>query len=274
MRINISISFLVTILFTTAFVAAFLAVGLLWLYQNTTASIQNIHTEALIRLPERLPINTRVTTDLSVDIDEKFDVQVPIKNQFPIYLDNFKAIDVAFNADIPLDFNVRVSQVIPVSTQVPINSVVQVKVFGITKDVEVSGMVPIEAEAPVDLVIPIRQTLPISYRGPIDLITQGPVYVPIDTQIATQVPIKSRVNIPLDVDINTNVALLGKGSEAQIVLPKTDIPLNEVRIQLNSETIQDLRQRIRRGFDQQLIKRGWGKYAEGEETPNSEAELP
>ncbi|MAR01054.1 MAG: hypothetical protein CMI00_15970 [Oceanospirillaceae bacterium] len=253
-RMNISNSLIAVIAITTLVVVILLSAVVFWLYKNTTAAIQDIHTEVLIRLPDRLPINATVQTTLQVDVKKVFEVDVPIRDEFQVQLAGTENVDVSFQANLPVNMDVRVQHVIPVRADIPVKGDVQARVFGFNKKVHIDGVIPVSLDIPVDITVPVRESIPVTYSGPVALTMSKPITIPVNTRITTQVPIDTQINVPLNFDVNSDVELLGTGSRAQILMPDIEIPLDQIRVGLNDGALRDIRQRIKEKFDPRLLE--------------------
>ncbi len=162
-----------------------------------------IHHQFPVRLDTKIPVNFPVSSV----------VQIPIRETFMIPLE--KTFTVVLNTPLRLKDTIRVS------TNLPLDIMVETKVLGIPMTIPVKGVIPLNLDLPVDqdinvlgeVLVNLKNPLPVEIdhvvEAPLDFMVEG--IMPLDTTI--QAPVEGtldctiRAQEPLQVDIELAVSV-------------------------------------------------------------------
>ncbi len=165
--------------------------------------------EFLINLDTTIPVKFPVSANLQIPINETFEIS--LDKTFPVHLDK------------PL----RIKDKIRVITELPLDTIIETRVFGMNMKIPVKGSIPVDFIVPLDQDIQVNGELLVSMRepfsAPINQIVEAPVnfevkgILPLETQFAT--PINTNINctietpngLPVDMKLDLTVDDIMRG---------------------------------------------------------------
>lgn len=121
-------------------------------------------------------------------------VTVDINENIPVVFDSIMNVPVGLDTEVNIDHDVEIEATIPIQTELPLDTTVSTKVFGIG---QVS--IPIKAQLPLDFAVPIAGKLRIKASGiPISIneearIQLPPIEVPLKCQLQTRIDLRRNI---------------------------------------------------------------------------------
>jgi hypothetical protein len=184
------------------------AFGAWWLTSNYTARVPLRDQSLQATLPQDLPLRVEV-------LRAGGDAGVPVR------LKETLRLHVDFDAQVPLQFEVRYRGEIPIKTRLPLNTEVKTRVLGIPMTLPIQGSIPLDLQLPVDLRIPIRQPVRLKFSAPLTARVDQVVHIPLRAELETRahftdatIPITVReaeLELPLNQLSLTGPAPIGSG---------------------------------------------------------------
>jgi hypothetical protein len=124
-------------------------------------------------------------------------IRVEIDEKIAVRLDEALKVPVELDASVPIDQAVDVEAQLPVRFELPIDSEVETRVFGIG-----AIKIPIRARVPIDIVLPVKGTIRVRAAAmPVQLRTEAVVRLP-----PFVLPISARIETRVDLLENLKVA--------------------------------------------------------------------
>gem|GEM_PF-6194625 len=227
-RVLVAASLLILLLNMT------LVAGAVWVWKHPgdlQALLPGVHVNLNktmdIAVAGTLPLKARFKHDFPIQLDTQIPIRVPVSEVLRIPINETFEVPIEKEISVRLDQPIHVRDTIRVRAQVPLDTVVETKVMGVTMRVPVKGTIPLDFNLPLDQMLSVQgnvkvdlaETLPIHIRhevtAPIDFVVKGSIpldqeiRVPIDTELDCAVDIPKAFPIRMDLDIST--ADLGSG---------------------------------------------------------------
>ena len=184
----------------------------------------DVDEEMHVDVAGRIPVQTRISQDIVVDIDEGFDAVATLDEPaVDIPLDERITVPVELDLRIPLDAQVWVEETIRFETTVAIDTTVTAMGFA---PIPVKADIPVSIEAPIrqafhieaELEVPVRETLqvPIRHTASVPLAMQ----LPISVRVSDRLPVKLDVALDSAVDVEQRLPVRLRDS---IVITKDEL---------------------------------------------------
>lgn len=183
------------------------------LIENTPLLWQAINREYRFHFKTQVWAKLAAPVAINIPIDEVFKVpfkdtmhfSVPFKTTMPM------PIDQRFNIPIIKPITVHVDQIIPIeenvhiNTVLPMDTVTNVTIFGVSKDVRIKSQVPVDTVIPVKHDFHINRDLTFEFAEPVNIYVKEIFKVPVDVVVNTDFPVDMILTVPMKFNFNTSV---------------------------------------------------------------------
>lgn len=211
----------------------------IWVFSNVNARLVIANERAKVIADEPFRASARVTEDLRIRIDERITTSVPVDEQLSLPVRDPLNIIAEFDAEVPIQLDVRVQDEISIDQVLEVDTVIEAKVLGDWQKLPIRGKIPVKATVPVDLLIPVDENVRLQFTAPVTARLQDNLEVPLKTTINTTIPIQSEMSIPLLSDLEAEVTL-PKDEPLDVLINYADLelPLRTLRLGLKGEENQ------------------------------------
>jgi hypothetical protein len=154
-----------------------------------------------------IPVSASIDHTFHIPIKNEFDYAVPVKTviKLPVNQKFYVTFDKPLN--IPIDHVFHVDENIDLKTEIPFETKVTIKIFGINKDVPVKGVIPLNMVIPIKHDFRIKDTLAVKPKESLPFPINSIFDVPVDFMLHGKVPIDGMISVPIKDKFNADVIL-------------------------------------------------------------------
>jgi hypothetical protein len=193
------------LLLAVLIIATVPAAAVWWLLTHGTAHIPLHQQQLQVHMRNDIPVSVQVTHARGLD--------QPISTKgIPVRLNEQLKLDVDFDTEVPLALTVHYQDRIAVKAQVPIDTTVETRVWGVTLRLPIKGTIPLDLSVPIQLDIPIEQQVRLKFTAPITA------------------RIDQTVHIPLRADLDARINFGSAPLALSITDSELTLPLGDVRV--------------------------------------------
>lgn len=189
-----------SILLTLAIVAAVLILFPMLLLREVASHDGN---SLRFNLPEKLPVRVTMPEGMQATVSNPVDIRMPLKSPVSVPIEKTFTTPVDISADVPINMTVHFEETIPVRQELPVDTRVEARLFGVWTEFPVRGTVPINLDVPVSVDIPVSKRVSVDFTTPVTVHLDESFSVPAGTTFQGD----TRLLSPLD--INTAPLVLG-----------------------------------------------------------------
>jgi hypothetical protein len=205
------------ILFGLGFLALVALGGSLgfWLYRSLFIELQLKNQPAEIVLPQQLDAEANITNIVKIRLDGKLHAEVPINQDFAIPLHYDAQSNIEMKTDIPVRFNLKVNQTIPIRSYTDIDATTDlIYQSRFLPTLPIKIRLPLEFNLPIALNVPVNSHVMFDYNGPMKLQFDQTTHANIKETLYSQIPIHRDIAAPMYSEL-----------KLQIFPPTTPLPI-------------------------------------------------
>ncbi len=157
----------------------------------------------------RLPITSAIHTTLEIPIKKKITLNLPIRGDIQVAIDEPFEIPVSAPVQVALDHAFRINKEITVNAPLTIDQEVETTLLGFDTTLPIRGEIPVTMAVGLDEMVPINDTFPLHITEPLICQVSHDLTIPIDIMAKSQFLIDQTIPVPVNVDISTGIRLTG-----------------------------------------------------------------
>jgi len=180
------------------------------LYLKLTNGHMIVRRQIQLDVNTRLPMKSSIHTILDIPIKKRVAVNLPIRGDLKVSIDEPFEIPVVSPVNVFLDHEFRVKKMVTINSDFPIDNYVETTLLGFDTTIPIRGRFPVNIKVPLDEIIRINDTFPLKITSPMVCQITHDLVVPIDITAKTQFLIDQTIPVPINADITTTIKLTGE----------------------------------------------------------------
>lgn len=204
----------------------------MWVFKHFNIYIPLKDQKVAIDLQEPLQVRVKVKEALDVEVNGRVDAKIPINEQLSVPLTQTLTPLVYFDSQVPISTIIPVQEIIKVHQELPIDTKVQVKIFGRDVTLPLKGSIPLQLDVPIDIKVPLQQKVHLKFDAPVKTVLKENLNIPLKTQLNANIPVQGKLNVPITSDLNAAVdvknTLPVKIAEGELKIPLSSMYLDRV----------------------------------------------
>ncbi len=196
---------------------ACLAVKAIPFYENTlrpfyvrlTSDGIQIKRQINLQVDTHMPISSTLDTTLEIPIKETVAINLPIKGNIKLGIDEPFTIPVNAPIHVSLDHEFRIQKDLAVKSELFIDQYVKTTLLGIDTQIPIQAAVPIDVTFPMDEMIRINDDFSLTATKPLNCQIRHDFDIPLNLTVKTQFQVDEVVPVPIKTDIKTGIRLTG-----------------------------------------------------------------
>lgn len=157
-----------------------------------------------------IPVSASIDQVLSVPVKKDIHFSYPLKTAINVPVNHTFYVPFDKPINIPIDHVFRVDENIRFKSEVPFETTVNIKIFGMNKEVPVKGTIPLDMVIPIKHDFHIQDTIAVKSKNPIPFPMKYTFDVPVDIMLKGDIPIDEVISVPIKSQINADVMLKKK----------------------------------------------------------------
>lgn len=197
-------------------------------------------TQVWAKLAAPVRVNMPIDQTFKVPFKDKIHVKLPFKTVMSMPIN--QTFDIPFRkpVKINLDHTFPINEVVHLKAVIPIDTVANISLFGINKDLGVRGTFPVDVDVPVVHNFRLNDTFDFTVKDPVRIDINDVFNVPIDMNVDMDLPVDMILNVPMKIDFNTEIEI----NEKLPVIMEFDVIINPLKgvniegVKVNGKQVQ------------------------------------
>ena len=177
---------------------------------DMTTQRYTVKKKFLVSVDTLIPVTASVDESISLPFKTNLDVSLPFKTVLKVPIDHTFQVPIKGQLLVPLDHVFHVDEKVHLKTEIPLDTEVETKIFGIKRKLRAKGSFLLDQYVPVKHGFHFKDTIAINTTHPFDVPIQHTFDVPVDIMVESTFPIDEEITVPFKVNLKQGVVLSDK----------------------------------------------------------------
>ncbi|MDY6854088.1 MAG: hypothetical protein SWO11_05170 [Thermodesulfobacteriota bacterium] len=209
------------IILTTIAILAIVAIGIIStgtylffkyrpLILDMTKQRYTVKKKILVSVDTLIPVTAKVDESITLPFKTNLNVSLPFKTVLKVPIDHTFQVPIKGPLLIPLDHVFNINERVHLKTEIPLDTEVETKIFGIKRKLRAKGSFLLDQYIPVKHGFHFKDTVAVNTTHPFDVPIQHTFDVPVDILMEGTFPINEEITVPFKVNLKQGVLLSDK----------------------------------------------------------------
>lgn len=170
-----------------------------WLFLNLLVGLTISEQPLAIGLPPELVVQAEVTNVVDIQLAGIIRAQVPFDEQITVPMKGEYDLEVAMDAQVPLEFTITYNGILPIDTYADITARTDLNFRTLKqfRNILIKARIPLKLNLPVSLTVPVKETIRFQYQGPLTVVADDALHTRVNTVLSTALAVDQQVSTPI-----------------------------------------------------------------------------
>ena len=164
-----------------------------------------IRVETDLAVDTTIPLSASLDTEIAIPVDYDIPLSLPLKTVVNFPIDHTVTLDLDETIPVKVFHAFNLGQGLRLQTTLPIDTVVNTKLFGLDTELPIDVDVPLDASISLIEDIVLDETVPLHLSRPVPVRVTEDLQIPIDHVFEAVLPLQGNISLPLKIEASTEL---------------------------------------------------------------------